>query len=304
MRVRSAFVLLSATYLLVFGTSLQAQDLGPQIQKIKDGIYLYVGDEGNSNSGIILTQEGVVLIDSGRMPTDSLAVLAAVKKLTSLPVRFLINTETHADHTTGHFVFSPPAMIINHEGASEAMRKAYDPERNRRLMEQSPEMRKAFQGFRLVTPQIEYRDRMTLNLGGRTIQLLNLGNVHSEANTAIWLPRERVLFAASVAVPNSLNNIRPYVTIPDMIKGIRMMKALNPEIVIPGHGLPGTTALFDDTIRYFELLLERVGSMVREGKSLDQIKQELRMPEYEHWANQNRMPTNIEAAYRAVAGSN
>ena len=304
MRVRSAIVFLSATSLLVFGSSLQAQDLGPQIQKIKDGIYLYVGDEGNSNSGIILTQEGVVLIDSGRMPTDSLAVLAAVKKLTSLPVRFLINTETHADHTTGHFVFSPPAMIINHEGASEAMRKAYNPERNRSRMEQSPEMRKAFQGFRLVTPQVEYRERLTLNLGERTIQLLNLGNVHSEANTAIWLPRERVLFAASVAVPNRLSNIRPIVTIPDMLNGIRLMKSLNPEIVIPGHGLPGTTKIFDEAERYYELLLERVGRMVREGKSLDQIKQELRMPEYDNWERQERMPSNIEAAYRAVTGSN
>ena len=304
MRVRSAIVFLSVSCLLVFGSSLLAQDMGPQIKKIKDGIYLYVGDDGSSNSGIILTEEGVVLIDSGRMPADSLAVLAAVKKLTSLPVRFLINTETHGDHTTGHFLFSPPAMIINHEGASEAMRKAYDPERNRSLMEQSPEMRKAFQGYRLVTPQVEYHERMTLNLGGRTIQLLNLGNVHSEANTAIWLPQERVLFAASVAIPNSINNIRSYVTIPDMLKGMRMMKALNPEIVIPGHGLPGTTKIFDDAERYYELLLERVGGMVREGKSLEQIKQELRMPEYEHWTNQNRMPGNIEAAYRAVTASN
>ena len=304
MRVRSAIVFLSVSCLLVFGSFLLAQDMGPQIKKIKDGIYLYVGDDGSSNSGIILTEEGVVLIDSGRMPADSLAVLAAVKKLTSLPVRFLINTETHGDHTTGHFLFSPPAMIINHEGASEAMRKAYDPERNRSLMEQSPEMRKAFQGYRLVTPQVEYHERMTLNLGGRTIQLLNLGNVHSEANTAIWLPQERVLFAASVAIPNSINNIRSYVTIPDMLKGMRMMKALNPEIVIPGHGLPGTTKIFDDAERYYELLLERVGGMVREGKSLEQIKQELRMPEYEHWTNQNRMPGNIEAAYRAVTASN
>ena len=171
-------------------------------------------------------------------------------------------------------------------------------------MEQSPEMRKAFQGFRLVTPQIEYSEKLTLNLGERTIQLLNLGNVHSEANTAVWLPNERVLFAASIAVPNSINNLRLFVSLQEILNSLRMMKSLNPEIVIPGHGLPGTTQLFDDHVRYNELLLERVGNMVRERKSLDQIKQELRMPEYASWANQNRIPTNIEAAYRAVTGSN
>jgi len=89
-----------------------AQDLGPQIRKLDDGVYVYVGKNFNSNCGIVLTREGVVLIDSGHNPTDSRAILEAVKKLTPLPVRFLIDTEPHPDHTTGHFVFSPPATII------------------------------------------------------------------------------------------------------------------------------------------------------------------------------------------------
>ena len=67
------------------------------------------GEPNDSNCAIILTQEGVVLIDSGNTPVDSQAVMKAVKQLTSQPVRFLIDTEPHTDHTTGHFVFSPPA---------------------------------------------------------------------------------------------------------------------------------------------------------------------------------------------------
>jgi glyoxylase-like metal-dependent hydrolase (beta-lactamase superfamily II) len=80
--------ILAAALSLLFVRVLSAQDLDPQIKKIKDGIYVYVGKEFNSNCGIILTQEGVVLIDSGHNPTDSRAILAAVKKLTPLPVRF------------------------------------------------------------------------------------------------------------------------------------------------------------------------------------------------------------------------
>jgi cyclase len=110
--------------------NVAAQDLGPNIRKIKEGIYVYVGNNLNSNCGIILTQEGVVLIDSGHNPTDSRAILEAVKKLTPMPVRFLIDTEPHNDHTTGHFVFSPPATVIAHEGATASMKQGYTPERN------------------------------------------------------------------------------------------------------------------------------------------------------------------------------
>jgi len=300
---------LTASVLAVFVTSLAmpalswAQDLGPHFRKIKEGIYVQSAREVNSNSGIIVTTEGVVIIDTGQNPTDSQEVREAIKKLTPLPVRLVINTEVHPDHTTGNFVFSPPALVVNHDGASDAMRKAYDPERANTLSKQSPEMREAVQGYRLVTPHIEYRDRATLHVGERTFQLLYLKNAHSEADTAVWLPNERVLFSASVAIPNSINNIRPFVGIPDMLAAIKMLKSLNPEVVVPGHGSFGTTKIFDDSERYYGLLLERVGAMVRAGKSLDQIKQELRMPEYAEWAYQERMPTNIEAAYRAVRGN-
>ena len=109
MKLKNAF----AVFIPFFALGLaSAQDLGPQIRKLEDGVYVYVGKNFNSNCGIVLTREGVVLIDSGHSPTDSRAILEAVRKLTPLPVRFLIDTEPHPDHTTGHFVFSPPAGII------------------------------------------------------------------------------------------------------------------------------------------------------------------------------------------------
>jgi cyclase len=260
--------------------------------------------EINSNAGIIVTSEGVVLVDSGHNPTDSRAVMEAVRKLTPLPVRYLIDTEVHGDHTTGHYVFSPPAVVINHAGAGEAMRQGYRPERMPNLIQRSPEMAEAAQGYRLVPPQIEYNDKLTIHLGGKTIEVLYLKNVHSEADSAVWLPEDRVLFSASVAVPNQINILRPFVTIPDMLNAMRMLKGLNPEVVVPGHGLPGTTKIFDDEERYYALLVERVGARVRAGKTLDQIQAEVTMPEYASWASQDRMPTNIDAAYRAIQGSN
>ncbi len=302
MRIKASLVFFSVVSLLFFALRLPAQDLGPHFKKIKDGIFVYTGKPNESNCTIILTQEGVVLIDSGNNPPDSLAVMKAVKQLTAQPVRYLINTEPHADHTTGHFVFSPPAVIVAHEGATDSMKKAYSPERNQKLMAGSPEMRDAFKGFRLITPHIEYRDKITLNVGDRTLELYYLKNVHSEADTAIWLPKERVLFAAASVGVKRFNNLRPFVSIPDTLNAIKMMKALNPEIVVPGHGDPGSAQILDNMERYYSLLLDRVKQMAQQGKFLDQIKKELRMPEYEDWEGKDRFPNNIEAAYRAVKG--
>ncbi|MBI4887744.1 MAG: MBL fold metallo-hydrolase [Acidobacteria bacterium] len=277
----------------------RAQDLGPGIRRIADGIYVQSAREVNSTAGIVVTREGVVVIDTGQTPVDSRQVLAAVRTLTPLPVRFVINTEVHPDHTTGNFLFSPPAVVINQTGATEAMRTAENPNR---FTTAAPEIRAAAEGYRLVTPHVEYQERMTLRVGERTFELLSLKNAHSEADTAVWLPAERVLFAASVALPESLNNVRPFVTIPDILAATRMLRSLRPDVVVPGHGSPGTTRIFDESERYYTLLVERVGGMVKAGRSLEQIRQELKMPEYAGWAYQDRMPTNIDAAYRAVTG--
>jgi cyclase len=124
--------------------------------------------------------------------------------------------------------------------------------------------------------------------------------VHSEADTAIWLPKERVLFSASAFVSEQVNIFRPFVNISDILAAGKMMKALNPEHVIPGHGPPTTTKLFDDGEKYYALLVERVAAKVQEGKSLDDITKEVKMPEYAGWASQDRMSTNIDAAYRMI----
>ncbi len=301
--MKTKLTLVAAAFLyFVVACVAHAQDLPPNIKKIKEGIYVYVGNKFNSNCGIVITQEGVVLIDSGHSPTDSRVILDAVKKLSPLPIRFLIDTEPHPDHTTGHFVFSPPTTIIAHQGATESMigREKETPGRIEKLAGTSPAMRKALEGYRFVPPQVEYREKMTLKLGERTFELLYLKGVHSEADTAVWLPAERVLFSASGIVVDQFNILRPFVTIPDILAASKMMKALNPEVVVPGHGQPGTVKIFDDTEKYYALLVERVGKMAQEGKSLEQIKKEVRMPEYDHWATKERFPTNVEAAYKVV----
>jgi cyclase len=281
-----------------------AQDLGPNVRKLADGVYAFVGENFNSNAGIVLTQDGVVLIDSGHNPVEARKLMEVVKKLTAMPVRLLIDTEPHPDHTTGHFVFSPPASIVAAAGAGDSMRarERESPQRIQQMAASSPAMKEALEGYRFVPPHVEYQQRSSVAVGERTIELYYLRGVHSEADTAVWLPKERVIFSASGIVNNQINILRPFVTIPDILAAAKLMKSLNPEHVVPGHGQPGTVKIFEDTEKYYALLIERVGKAVKEGKTLDDIKKEVKMPEYASWASQDRFPTNIDAAYKMVTG--
>src|ERR1043166_822645 len=131
--------------LLLYSIS-PAQDLGPGFTKVKDGIYTFAPDQTTTTCSFVVTEAGVVMIDSCNSPLDSRKMAAAIKKVTDKPVVFLIDTETHSDHTANHFVFSPPATIINHQGAGEAMKKEFNPKRAETLAAQSPEMREALRG--------------------------------------------------------------------------------------------------------------------------------------------------------------
>ena len=301
MRARHACSIFAAIWVGLFHTHLSAQDIGPHFKKLKEGIFVYAQNSADSNATIILTSEGVVLIDSGHRPPDSVALVEALKKLTSQPVRYLINSEPHTDHTTGHWLFSPPALIVAHAGATEAMKQGLNPERVRKIVAEYPSLQE-MKNFRPVWPHIEFRDQMTLQVGDRSFELRFLKSVHSEADAAIWMPKERIVFAAASVGVKRFSNLRPFVKIADTLEAIKMMRAFNPEIVVPGHGAPGTAKILDDMEGYYGKLMDGVRQMVKQGKSLDEIKKELKIAGTEDWEGQDRFANNIEATYRGVTG--
>jgi len=278
----------------------RAQELGPGFHKIKDGIYTFAPDQLTTTCSFVITEAGVVMIDACNSPLDSRRMADAIKKVTDKPIMFLIDTETHSDHTGNHFIFSPPATVINAQGAADGMKKEYNPKRAETLAAKSPEMREALKGEKMIPPHIEYKDRMTINLGERTFELIYLKNAHSLADTAVWMPKERVLFASSAANVRTFINLRPTVVLPDVIASFKLMKSLNAEVVIAGHGEPTSTTIFDEYEGFYNLLMKRVGEMAAQGKSLDEIKKELKMPEYTDWQGQDRLSVNIDAAWKVV----
>ena len=315
--MRSKLVLaLAAAVSLPTVCDVAAQDIGPNFHKITDGVYVYYGNarndvdtEHDSNAGIIITNDGVFLVDTGQSATDSRKIQAALKKLTSQPVKYIVFTEPHPDHIIGSWLFSPPATIITHAPGIASMKAdaARVSEGPMKLMVSgTPEQRAALEGYHHVVAQREFPgDKETMQVGERTIVLLYHKNVHSEADISVWLPKERIVFSGAAALVDQFNVFRPFVSIPDTLVALKELKALNPEYVIPSHGasgIPATVRLFDEMERYYKLLLERVGKMVKDGKSLEQIQKELRMPEFDHWGSKSRFAPGVEAAYKVVKG--
>ena len=106
--MKRTFRVLAVIAAWLFAAPLSAQDAGPGFHKIKDGIFTFAPDQMTTTCSMVVTSEGVLMIDSCNSSLDSKKMLAAVKKVTDKPIRFLVDTEVHNDHAWNHFIFSPP----------------------------------------------------------------------------------------------------------------------------------------------------------------------------------------------------
>jgi cyclase len=163
-------------------------------------------------------------------------------------------------------------------------------------------LRATYQDFRVALPHITYRDKMSLELGGRQFELYHLENSHTQGDTAIWLPREGILFSGSTLYTSRAPNIRDGSTT-GMLKGIDFLATLNPKVVIPGHGPLGEAKDIQQMKQYLSLLRQRVGEEIKKGKKLDEIKTSVKLPEFSHWDRAAQtLPENIESAYFDLTG--
>jgi hypothetical protein len=107
MKTRFGLFILPLLTLSCAGMVAQGPDLGPGFSKVKDGIYVFAPDQATTTCSFVVTEAGVLMIDSCNSPVDSRRMSALIKKVTDKPVVFLVDTETHSDHTANHFMFSP-----------------------------------------------------------------------------------------------------------------------------------------------------------------------------------------------------
>lgn len=162
----------------------------------------------------------------------------------------------------------------------------------------------------IVRPTLFYSERMRIELGGKVVELVHPGLNHSDDATVMLFPAERVAFATEfVADALVVNDIRslpsacgPFDGSPlaEWIKSYRTVEALDFDVIATGHGAPLFTKADVTTTRvFFEDLVAEVSAGIAAGKTLDELKESVRLEKYRDWANYERLrPYNVEAAYR------
>jgi glyoxylase-like metal-dependent hydrolase (beta-lactamase superfamily II) len=262
------------------------------LRQIKPGYYVYLhGDDAPGvsstfNSGIIVTDEGVLVIDALGSEAIARRVREAISRVTSKPIRFLISSPFHKPFTGGNAVYTD-VIKIGHENYRTDLLKL--------LQNTSEEERRA------SLPNQTYRERMTLYLGGKEIQMLYLGRAHTRGDTVVFVPEDRIAYLSEVFNYEEF----PYIAdgySADWMRTLEKVEALKAEIFVPGHGFlprdPRDTRA--GLRRHWQLLKdvrEAVQKQVDRKASVDEAVAAIDLPQYRKFKGYQRA---LEIAVRRI----
>jgi glyoxylase-like metal-dependent hydrolase (beta-lactamase superfamily II) len=265
--------------MFVAAAPVLAQDAKRSITKIAGDLYRF---QNNFHYSVFLvTRDGIIATD----PIDAEAARWLKDELKSrfgVPVRYLIYSHDHRDHVAGGEVFTPLATVVAHEKARAAI-----------IGEQRP----------TAVPEITFTDRMTIRLGGKSVELLYPGLSHSDNMIVMHFPEERAVFTVDFISVNRL----PYMNLsdayfPEWIDAVKKVEAMDFDILVPGHGPVGTKADVTEHRRYLQALYDAVLDASRKGQSLDEMKKSITLDAFKHLGMSGKWrEPNIEGMYRQVS---
>ena len=247
-----------------------------EIMPIRGDLYRF--RNAGHYSVFLVTPAGIIATD----PIDADAARWLKAELTrrfAKPVKYIVYSHDHSDHISGGEVFADTAVVIAHENGKAVI-----------LGERRP----------TAVPDLTFSDRLTVELGGKKVELLYLGKNHSDSSIVMRFPDERTLFAVDFIPVKSL----PFRDFPDAyidewIESLKKAEVLDFDILAPGHGELGRKEDVRALRAYLEELREQVLGYLRDGKSVDDIKQLVKMDKYGDWGNyKNYLPLNIEGMAR------
>lgn len=276
----------------------------PEFRKLADDVYVYVGKLNDSNAMAIVTTDGVVLVDTGNNTTDTRELLNHIQSVTSVPVRYVVITQNHNDHSGGAALFSPPATTIVHERVAKQW-ASLRPHQITAWRRRFPERTAALERLNPVDTVQSVGDRLTLHLGGKEIQLIYVDDPYNPGDIAVWLPKERILHASMAGYKDRHPDIRPdysHGTTAGLLKQLKAYLALRPEIVVPAHGPVGRGWLLETMIEYLLLARDRVQGMMAKGLALPAIEAQFQMKEFSEWDRTEHLPWEAATIYRELQG--
>ncbi|MET0091786.1 MAG: MBL fold metallo-hydrolase [Candidatus Thiodiazotropha sp.] len=272
--------LLMLTALLFTGFVSAADAVAPlKLHKVSDDIYAVVGPFGNRSPenlgnnatfGVVVTDEGVVLIDPGGSYQGAASIEAMIRQVTDKPVKLVINSGGQDHRWLGNGYFKQ-------RGAKIIASAAADDDHRARLQDQMFVLgnlvgAEGMKGTDPVYADETFGDRMTLNFGGKTFELLKVGPAHTPGDSLVWLPQAGVVFSGDVVYVGRMLGVLAYSKSSHWIEAFETMAALEPKTVVPGHGAPTNLAhATRDTLDYLVFLRESVGGFMEEGGDITRI---------------------------------
>ena len=265
-------------FVLFAGPAISQEAPKRVITNIKGDLYRF---QNNFHFSVFLvTPEGVIATDP--IDADAAAWLKAeIKKRFDREVRYLVYSHDHRDHIAGGEIFADTATVIAHEKAKAAI-----------VGEKRP----------TAIPDVVFNDRLTIELGGKTVNLAYVGRSHSDNMIVVHFPEVRAVYTVDFVSVKRL----PYMNLPDSyfpdwIDALRFTEGIDFDILIPGHGPVGSKKDLTDHRRYFEELYEAVLDGARQGKTLEDLQKSIRMDKYSEWSQYKEwLPLNIEGMYQRV----
>ena len=309
------FRLLSAVVLMVTAAWAQAAatvaDYPMKAEQVAEGVYAIISPANdfpnkenlgwNSNAALVVTDEGLLVFDTGSSETIGKALIKTIRTVSNKPIRWVINSHSHGDHWLGNgaFVAEKPAEMIASDVAIELMNKnGFD------WVDRFNNMSAGATGkFTPVPAKNSVVKAMGRNFGGVEVQILFSGNSHSPGDIVFWLPQKKVLLTG-----DTMYTKRPPATFDANVKQwiafLEQLAELEPEVVIPGHGPVAGAESIGNLHDYFDTLWALVAEGYDEGKSDYEIapivKEQMKRFEAEYPGLYDRLGESVSHVYLQV----
>lgn len=261
-----------------------------QVQQVAPGVYMHQGahldlDEGYqgdiSNIGFIVGKMGVAVIDTGGSKQVGEALLASIRRVTNLPILYVINTHIHPDHIFGNAAFtSEHPVFIGHVKLANAMALRHDAY----LRQGQHLLGEQFSGSDVIPPSTLVDTQLELDLGSRKLLLTAYPNAHTNTDLTVLDKNTQTLWTGDLLfierTPSLDGDIKGWLSAIEQLKQLPGIQH-----VIPGHG-PATdnfaTAL-DKQALYLNLLLHDVRDAIKKGKTMEETMDTAAHAEEDHW---------------------
>jgi len=266
-----------------------------KITRVAGNVYMLEGMGGNMAA--LTGNDGIVLVDAEYAPLAD-KIRAALKTVSDKPVKYLINTHWHGDHTNGNTAFGDSAVIIAHDN----VRKWLSSEQKSVFGQAIPPIDK--NGLPIIT----YDHGPTLHLNGDDILLYHPANSHTDGDTIVYFSNEHVVHMGD----NFVNGRFPILDVPHggsvkgMIAADEMMLAHTPADTkfIPGHGPLSTRADLEKYVAMLKDTRDTVAAAIQKGRTADQMKQDKILSKYDSLGSPDRYIDFLYADLsRAASGS-